>query len=180
MQSSGGVCHVAAIPFPGRGHINPMLSLCKILASRTHNQILITFVVTEEWLGYIGADPKPESIRFATISNVVPPERLKAADFPGFYEAVMAKMEAPFERLLDQLDPPVTAIIGCVELRWPVAVANRRSIPVASFWTMSASFYSMLHHLDVFLRHHHLTVDKLGNFIATVLNFSSEFIYLIN
>lgn len=178
MQNSDGVCHVVAIPYPGRGHISPMLSLCKILASRTPNQILITFVVTEEWLGYIGADPKPEVIRFATIPNVVALEGLRAADFPGFYEAVMTKMETPFERLLDQLELPITAIIGCVELRWPIAVANRRNIPVASFWTMSASFYSMLHHLDVFLQHRHLTVDKLGNFITIVLNFSSEFIYL--
>jgi hypothetical protein len=167
------VSHVVAMPFPGRGHINPMLNFCKILASRKPNKILITFVVTEEWLGYIGADPKPEAIRFTTIPNVIPPEREKAADFPGFYEAVMTKMEEPFERLIDKLEPTVNVIIGDVELRWPVAVANRRNIPVASFWTMSASFYSMLHHLDVFSRNHQLTVDKLGNylFVINMLNY---------
>ncbi|KAK7300886.1 hypothetical protein RJT34_11737 [Clitoria ternatea] len=163
MQSSGsgsGVCHVVAMPFPGRGHINPMMSLCKILASRNPNNILITFVVTEEWLGFIGADPKPDAIRFAAIPNVVPPEREKAAAFPAFYEATMTKMEAPFERLLDRLESPPNAILGDVELRWPIALANRRNIPVASFWTMSASFYSMLHHLDVFDRHRPLTLDR--------------------
>lgn len=160
---SSKVCHVLAMPFPGRGHINPMLSFCKILASQRPNQVLITFVITEEWLGYIGADPKPEAIRFATIPNVIPSEREKTGDFPGFYEAVMTKMEAPFERLLDQLVLPVDVIVGDVELRWPVAVANRRNIPVAAFWTMSASFYSMLHHLDVFSRDQHLTIDSLGN-----------------
>ncbi|XP_027332918.1 UDP-glycosyltransferase 87A1-like [Abrus precatorius] len=158
-SSAAGVCHVVAMPFPGRGHINPMMSLCKVLASKRPNQILITFVVTEEWLGFIGADPKPDAIRFAAIPNVIH-EREKAANFPAFYEAVMTKMEAPFERLLDRLEPPPTAILGCVELRWPIAVANRRNIPVAAFWTMSASFYFMLHHLDVFARHRHLTVDK--------------------
>ncbi|MCI19353.1 UDP-glycosyltransferase 87A1-like, partial [Trifolium medium] len=129
--------------------------------SRKPNKILITFVVTEEWLGYICTDPKPEAIRLTTIPNVIPPERERAADFTGFYEAVMTKMEEPFERLLDQLEPTVNAIIGDVELRWPVTVANRRNIPVAAFWTTSASFYSMLHHLDVFSRTHQLTVDKL-------------------
>ncbi|XP_027332920.1 UDP-glycosyltransferase 87A2-like [Abrus precatorius] len=142
-----GVCHVVAMPYPGRGHVNPMINFCKILVSKTPNDILITFVVTEEWLGYIGADPKPDAIRFATIPNVVPSERQRAADFPSFYEAVMMKMEAPFERLLDLLEPPPTVIIGCVELRWPIALANRRTIPVKAFWTMSASFCSMLHHL---------------------------------
>ena len=157
------MCHVVAMPFPGRGHINPMMNLCKTLASRKPNQILITFVVTEEWLGFLAGDPKPEAVRFAAIPNVVPPERLKAVDFPAFYEATMTKMEAPFEELLDRLEPPVSAIVGCVELRWPVAVANRRNIPVAAFWTMSASFYSMLHHLDVFARHRNLAVTTLGN-----------------
>jgi len=157
---SGAVCHVVAIPFPGRGHINPMMNLCKILALRRPNEILITFVVTEEWLGFIGADPTPEAIRLAAIPNVVPNERHKAANFPAFYEAVMTNMEAPFDRLLDQLEPPLTAILGCVELRWPIALANRRNIPVAAFWTMSASFYSMLHHLDVFAQQRRLKVDK--------------------
>uniref|UniRef100_A0A2N9G0R2 UDP-glycosyltransferases domain-containing protein n=1 Tax=Fagus sylvatica TaxID=28930 RepID=A0A2N9G0R2_FAGSY len=104
------VCHVVAMPFPGRGHINPMMNLCKLLSSKRHD-FIITLVVTEEWLGYIGSDPKPNNIRFASIPNVVPPERLKAVDFPGFYEATMTKMEAPFEQLLDRLEPPVDAIL---------------------------------------------------------------------
>ena len=167
MHSSGGkepttVCHVVAMPFPGRGHINPMMNLCKLLASRRPNDILITFVVTQEWLGYIGSDPKPDNICFASIPNVIPSEREKAADFPRFYEAVMTKMEDSFEQLLDQLAPPVTAIVGDVELRWPTAVGNRRNVPVAVLWTMSASFYSMLHHLQIFTRNRPLAVDLLG------------------
>ncbi|AES98784.1 putative UDP-glucuronosyl/UDP-glucosyltransferase [Medicago truncatula] len=172
-DSGNAVCHVVAMPFPGRGHINPMLSFCKILTSQKPNNLLITFVLTEEWLTFIGADPKPESIRFATIPNVIPPEREKAGDFPGFYEAVMTKMEAPFEKLLDQLELPVDVIVGDVELRWPVNVGNRRNVPVAAFWTMSASFYSMLHHLDVFSRKHHLTVDKLDEQAENIPGISS-------
>jgi len=140
-----------------------MLSLCKFLISRKPNNMLITFVVTEEWLGFIGSNPKPESIRFATIPNVAPPEREKTIDnFFEFYEAAMTKMEAPFEKLLDQLELPVNVIVGDVELRWPVDVGNRRNIPVASLWTMSASFYSMFHHLELFSRNQQLTHDKLG------------------
>ncbi|CAN1266513.1 UDP-glycosyltransferase 87A2 [Linum perenne] len=150
------VRHLVAMPFPGRGHINPMMNLCKLLASRTAN-LLITFVVTEEWLSYIESEPKPDIVQFRTIPNgIIPPERLKAVDFPGFYEAVMTEMESPFEQILDQLqelqDPPVTAIIGDVEVRWAVGVGNRRNIPVAAFWTMSASFFSMLYHLDASAR----------------------------
>ncbi|GAU31034.1 hypothetical protein TSUD_214700 [Trifolium subterraneum] len=116
---------------------------CKILASRKPNKIIITFVVTKEWLGYISSDPKPEAIHFTTIPNVIQPECEKTADFPGFYEVVMMKMEEPFERLLDQLEPTVNAIISDVELRWPVTVANRWNVLVAAFSTMSATFYSV-------------------------------------
>ncbi|KAF5727312.1 hypothetical protein HS088_TW22G01005 [Tripterygium wilfordii] len=159
------VCHVVAMPFPGRGHINPMMNVCKLLASR-NPATLITFVVTEEWLGYIGSDPKPANIRLASVPNVIPPERLKAADFSGFYEAVMTRIEAPFEELLDLLDPPaVSAILGDVELRWVIGVGNRRNIPVASVWTMSASLFSMLYHFDIFTqsRTRHSPLDLLAN-----------------
>ncbi|KAG5567058.1 hypothetical protein RHGRI_002581 [Rhododendron griersonianum] len=64
------VCHVVAMPFPGRGHINPMMSFCNLLVSKSE-EILITFVVTEEWLGFLGSEPKPANIRFATIPNVI-------------------------------------------------------------------------------------------------------------
>lgn len=155
------MCHVVAMPFPGRGHINPMMNLCKLLASRKKD-ILITFVVTEEWLGYIGSDPKPHNILFETIPNVIPPERLKAANFPGFYDAVMTKMEAPFEQLLDRLELPVAAIIGDIEVRWSTGVGNRRNIPVALFWTMSASVFSMFHHFDLHIKQSHAKIDLIG------------------
>ncbi|KAK9940873.1 hypothetical protein M0R45_017513 [Rubus argutus] len=142
------VLHVVAMPFPGRGHINPMMNLCKLLSSR-NPQLLITFAVTEEWLGFISSDPKPDNVRLASIPNVIPAERLKAADFPAFYEAVMTKMEAPFEQLLNRLEPPVSTIIADVEVLWGVEVGIRRNIPVALFWTMSAKFLSMLHRFNL-------------------------------
>ncbi|KAF3454066.1 hypothetical protein FNV43_RR04513 [Rhamnella rubrinervis] len=143
------VCHVVAMPFPGRGHINPMMNLCKLLASKRPD-ILITLVVTEEWLGFIGSDSKPDNIQFASIPNVIPPERLKAADFPSFYEAVMTKMEAPFDRLLDLLEPPVTTILADIEVLWGTKIGNRRNIPVTLLWTMSATFFSLLRFLNLF------------------------------
>ncbi|KAK9026281.1 hypothetical protein V6N11_039123 [Hibiscus sabdariffa] len=165
MDSSGKqttpACHVVAMPFPGRGHINPMMNLCKLLASKKKD-ILITFVVTEEWLGFIGSDPKPDNIRFETIPNVIPPERLKPTNFPAFYEAVMTKMEAPFEKLLDRLELPVTAIIGDIEVRWSTGVGNQRNIPVALLWTMSASVFSMFHYFDLHIKQNHAKIDLIA------------------
>ncbi|XVE58972.1 hypothetical protein DITRI_Ditri05aG0006500 [Diplodiscus trichospermus] len=135
--------HVVAIPYPGRGHINPMMNLCKLLASRKHD-LLITVVVTEEWLGFIGSCSKPDNINFASIPNVIPSELVRGADFPGFYETVMTKMETPFQELLDSLELPVTAILADTELKWAIRMGNRRNLPVASLCTTSATVFSIL------------------------------------
>ncbi|KAG6631146.1 UDP-glycosyltransferase 87A2-like isoform X3 [Carya illinoinensis] len=153
------VFHVVAIPFPCQGHVNAMMSLCKLLSSRSANPLLITFVVTEEWLECIGSNPKLENIRFASIPNFV--ERSKAVDFGGFNEAVKTKMEAPFEQLLDRLEPPVARILADFELQWALDFGIRRNIPVASLWTMSASFFSVLHHFYVFTQDRQSSVHVL-------------------
>jgi hypothetical protein len=155
-------CHVVAMPYPGRGHINPMMSLCKVLALKRPQHILVTFVVTEEWLGFIGSDPKPDNIRFATVPNVIPSEVGRAKDFPGFVEAVNTKMEAPFEELLDRLQPPVTAIVADTYVVWAIGVGNRRKIPVASLWPMSATVFSVLHHFELLVQHGHFPIEGSG------------------
>ncbi|GMI92025.1 hypothetical protein like AT2G30150 [Hibiscus trionum] len=160
MESSSSICHVVAVPYPGRGHVNPMMNLCKLLCSKTPN-ILITFVVTEEWLGFIASDNKPINVRFRTIPNVIPSELVRANDFPAFIAAVLTKMEAPFEVLLDRLEVelPVTAIIADTYMSWTVQVGQRRNIPVASFWTMPASVLSILHHFNLLVENHHFPAD---------------------
>jgi hypothetical protein len=40
--------HVVAVPFPGRGHINPMLAVCRHLAA-ADAALAVTVVVMEEW-----------------------------------------------------------------------------------------------------------------------------------
>ena len=52
-------------------------------------------------------------------------------------------MEAPVEELPDQLDPPVDRIIADFELQWPLDLAIRKEIPIASLWSISA--FSFLH-----------------------------------
>ncbi|XP_068338403.1 UDP-glycosyltransferase 87A1-like [Pyrus communis] len=155
--------HVAALPIPGRGHINPMMCLCNSLASLnaadSNINFLVTFIVTEEWLGFIGSDPKPDNVVFATIPNVIPSEIGRGADSPGFYETVLRKIRAPVEDLLDRLEPPVAALIADTYLVWSVEIGNLRNIPVASLWTMSASVYSVFHFFDLLVQHRHFPVN---------------------
>lgn len=147
VDGDAGRCHVVAMPYPGRGHINPMMNLCRLLASRG---LLVTFVVTEEWLGLLtsASPPLPPNLRLRPIPNVIPSEVGRGKDFNGFLEAVFTKMEAPFERLLDLLDPPAAGIVADTYLPWMVAVGRRRGIPVYSLFTMAAAFFSVLYHFD--------------------------------
>ncbi|KAA8550622.1 hypothetical protein F0562_002306 [Nyssa sinensis] len=160
-QTNGCHFHVVVLPYPGRGHINPMMNLCKSIASRS-NDILITVVLTEEWLGFIGSDSKPANIRFATIPNVLPSELVRGADVMGFIEATQTKMKEPIERLLDQLETPVNLILADIILLWPVKVGNQRNIPVALLWPMSASVFSIYYHFSLD-QNLHLTIESAGS-----------------
>ncbi|XP_048139964.1 UDP-glycosyltransferase 87A1-like [Rhodamnia argentea] len=144
MDRRASTCHVVAVPYPARGHINPVLNLCKILASQAPH-VAITFVLTEEWLTLIGSDQNPSNTSFATIPNVLPSERVRAQHFSEFVEAVFTKMETPFEELLDRLRPPPTLIVADTFLSWAVRIGNQRNIPVALFWTTAASNFSCLY-----------------------------------
>ncbi|TKW17301.1 hypothetical protein SEVIR_5G357700v4 [Setaria viridis] len=94
----------AAVPRPWPHQ--PHASLCRLL----------TVVLTEEWLGLLGAPAAllPECVRLATIPNVIPSEHGRAADFSGFIEAVHTKMEAPVERLLRGVAAAPAAVVLAV------------------------------------------------------------------
>ncbi|PRQ34653.1 putative 7-deoxyloganetin glucosyltransferase [Rosa chinensis] len=154
------ICHVVAMPYPGRGHINTMMYLCKLLASQ-ETDILITLVLTEECLGFIGSEDKLDNIRFATIPNVLPSELVHAADMNAFIEAALSRMEIPFDQLLDQLKPLPTLIVADTFLPWAVSVGNRRNIQVASFWPMSASIFSVFQYFHLFAQNGHFPVDLI-------------------
>ncbi|OIV95074.1 hypothetical protein TanjilG_10894 [Lupinus angustifolius] len=130
--------HIVVVPYPSRGHINPMLNFCKILVSK-NSDILITFVVTEEWLNSIGSEQQPQNLRFCSVPNVVPELGGSADNFLSVVKAVMTKMEAPFEEILDQLKPQPKIIICDAFLFWAIDVGIRKNIPVAPFWTTSTS-----------------------------------------
>ncbi|KAL8129871.1 hypothetical protein V2J09_019026 [Rumex salicifolius] len=169
-SSAAGKCHLVAVPYPGRGHINPLLNLCRLIASKSPN-LTITFVVTEEWLGFLtdGFEPDPPAnFRFGVIPQVVPSEAGRADDMESFLEAVYSKMEAPVDRLLDRLEPPVTALVCDAFMYWVLEVASRRNIPAAALCPTSASMYNLLSHYDLLIQNGHvpLVVSERGNEIV--------------
>ncbi|KAK6797007.1 hypothetical protein RDI58_004708 [Solanum bulbocastanum] len=143
-------CHILAIPYPGRGHINPLMNLCKLIVATSTPDLLlqISFIVTEEWFSIFKSEPKPDNIQFRTIPNVIPSEKNRSKDLPGFMEAVFTKMEAPVDCILDGFPKP-NVILADSFLPWAVSIGERRNIPVASFWTTSATVFSILYHYQL-------------------------------
>ncbi|CAM8964383.1 unnamed protein product [Rhodiola kirilowii] len=166
MASSSLACdsyHLVALPYPGRGHINPMLTLCMNLTQRmedTNNLLNITFIVTEEWLGFLSSDPPlPPNIRYVTIPNVIPSELVRAEDVRSFISAVMTVMAAPCEDVIKQMRLPPDMILSDFFMPWAVEVGKRRSVPVALFWPMSATMFSMFSHFELLKQNGHFPVD---------------------
>ncbi|KAH0997604.1 hypothetical protein GBA52_021468 [Prunus armeniaca] len=118
-------------------------------------------IAKEEWHGFIGSEAKPDNVRFATVPNVIPSELVRAADMDGFIEAIMTNMEAPFERLLGQLEQPPVLIVADTFLPWAIRVGNRRNVPAASFWPMPASVFSVFQHFHLLAENGHFPVDLL-------------------
>ncbi|KAI7726309.1 hypothetical protein M8C21_009729 [Ambrosia artemisiifolia] len=162
--------HVVAIPYPRRGHINPMMNLCKLIALRNPSDFLITVVVTEEWLSFIECEPKPPNVRFATIPNVIPSEKNRAADFPGFIKAAQTKMEHPAEQLLRGMEVPITVLLYDCFLYWVVNIGQRLNIPVASFSAISATVFSMFYHYNLLVENGHVG-DKFSGNIEEIVDY---------
>ncbi|KAI3986873.1 hypothetical protein MKX01_014574 [Papaver californicum] len=149
-------CHIVAVPFPGRGLINPMMNFCKHLARKLDDNVKITFVVTEEWLGILESTLMPSQIHLQSIPNVIPSEFVWSStlDFESFHEIVVAAMEAPFEHVLNTSEP-VTAIIADFYLIWAISIGNQRNIPVVLFWPAPSFVLSVMYHVDLLTKNGH-------------------------
>ncbi|KAF3633079.1 putative UDP-glycosyltransferase 87A2-like [Capsicum annuum] len=160
-KSSKFNCHIVAMPYPGRGHVNPMMNFCKIVVAKYPN-IFISFIVTEEWHSFISWDKLPENINYATIPNVIPSEVGRAKDFPGFFKATLTKLEGPVEKLVDELLMKPSVIVYDTYLSWVIGLGNRKNIPVASFFTMSAAVFSISYHMDLLAQNGHYNANLTG------------------
>ncbi|KAI3933112.1 hypothetical protein MKW92_002268 [Papaver armeniacum] len=149
-------CHIVAVPFPGRGLINPMMNFCKHLANKLGDNIKITFVITEEWLGILESTPMPPQILLRSIPNVIPSEfsRSLTLDFESFLEIVVAELEAPFKAVLNTSEP-ASCIITDFYLTWAYSIGNQRNIPVVTFWTTSSFVFFVLCHADLLTKNGH-------------------------
>ncbi|XP_023554156.1 7-deoxyloganetin glucosyltransferase-like [Cucurbita pepo subsp. pepo] len=142
--------HAVCIPYPAQGHINPMLSLAKLLH---HTGFHITFVNTEYNHRRLLRSRGPDSLnglldfQFRTIPDGLPfSDSNSTQDVPSLCESTSKNCLAPFCDLISQLNsaadvPSVSCIVGDAIMSFSMLAANEFKIPYALFWTASACGY---------------------------------------
>lgn len=148
--------HVFMVCFPGQGHINPMLRLAKILASKG---LLITFSTTET----IGqkmkkanniTDDKPTPfgsgfIRFEFFGDGCPEDDPKRSDL-DFYipqlELVGKQVLPIMIKKHNQEGRTVNCFINNPFIPWVCDVAFDFGIPCATLWVQSCAVFSAYYH----------------------------------
>ncbi|KAL8162464.1 hypothetical protein V2J09_013953 [Rumex salicifolius] len=140
---------VFAVPQRGlHGHVNPMLSFCVSLVSKSRGTCSardahVTLVVTKSWLGSTHHEAGGSGDRMICFLES---------------DETMAEEEA-LERLLDTAEPPPDVIVADGFLAWAVGVGERRNIPVASFWPASASLFTAACHYHLLLHAYSFPLD---------------------
>ncbi|KAK3197870.1 hypothetical protein Dsin_021285 [Dipteronia sinensis] len=146
------VCHILAVPFPYKGHSNPMLNLCKLLASKKPD-LLITFVTEETYTSSSTAN-FPPNIRFSyQPKNTIPSLKSHTADEISVDQEFLTKLGAPFEELLDsftQTTHPVTTILTDFLLTSVIHAGVHRNIPIAVLWITPITEFSIHCHTNLF------------------------------
>ncbi|KAM0947901.1 putative 7-deoxyloganetin glucosyltransferase [Dioscorea sansibarensis] len=134
--------HLAVIPWPGRGHINPMLNLSRSLLSKA-KQTIITFIITEEWLKILHSSLSfPPNLRLVSIPNILTSEHSRGTDILSFSHMVFTQMGGPVEKLLlEQVNDSIDVIIADAVLPWVPGIAAKLDVPVVSVFTMSVSLF---------------------------------------
>lgn len=133
--------HAVMLAMPLAGHINPMLELCYILASKG---FIVTFVNTEFNRTLTPSISNP-NIRFKYIPDGLPPEHGRTTHLVELLKSVYAHMGGPFEKLIESLlpqEPSITCIIANGFLDFAQHTAKKLGLPYVAFWTQSAASYA--------------------------------------
>ncbi|EOA16557.1 hypothetical protein CARUB_v10004716mg [Capsella rubella] len=157
------LAHVMLVSFPGQGHINPLLRLGKLIASKG---LLVTFVTTEQpWGKKMRQANKIQEgvlkpvglgfIRFVFFSDGLTDKDEKRADFNAFRPHLEAVGKQEIKNLVKRYNKePVTCLINNAYVPWVCDVAEELQIPSAVLWVQScaclAAYYYYHHRLVKF------------------------------
>ncbi|KAF8104915.1 hypothetical protein N665_0165s0004 [Sinapis alba] len=146
--SSGQKPHVVCVPFPGQGHINPMLQVAKLLHAKGFHVTFVNNVYNHNRLqrsrGANELNSVP-SFQFESIPDgLLETDGDRMQDLPSLCEATMKNCVAPFKELLQRINardddvPPVSCIVADGIMSFTLDAAEELGVPCVLFWTTSA------------------------------------------
>ncbi|GJN23668.1 hypothetical protein PR202_gb11334 [Eleusine coracana subsp. coracana] len=140
--------HILVVPFPGQGHMNPMLHFAKALASRG---VATTFVTTRFVARTAGVDAAPASV--ATISDGHDEGGFASAASVGEYiekqrVAAAASLAALVEASSRENKKPFTCIVYDAFEQSVPPVAARMGVPAVPFSTQSCAVSAVYHYVS--------------------------------
>ncbi|XP_022769551.1 UDP-glycosyltransferase 74G1-like [Durio zibethinus] len=141
--------HVLIFPYPGQGHINPMLQFAKRLVSKGVKVTLVTTIFLSKSLF---SDPSAASIDLRTISDGFDEGgygQAGSADVyvPTFRSVGSTSLTSLIKKLVDT-GYPIHALVYDGFLPWALDVAKQFGIPSAVFFTQSCAVNSVYYHVS--------------------------------
>ncbi|XVF85579.1 hypothetical protein PTKIN_Ptkin17bG0128600 [Pterospermum kingtungense] len=140
--------HVLILPFPGQGHINPMLQFATRLVSKG---VKATLVTTIFFSNSIYSNPT-SSIQLHTISDGFDEGGLAQAGSPDVYLSTFKSVGS--QSLVDLIHElgvgavPVDAIVYDSFMPWTLDVAKKFGLRAAVFFTQSCAVNSIHYHVS--------------------------------
>ncbi|KAF6149452.1 hypothetical protein GIB67_016990 [Kingdonia uniflora] len=139
--------HAICIPYPAQGHVNPFLTLAKLLHFKGFH---VTFVNTEFNHKRLVNSRGPDAVKglddfqFKTIPDGMPPsDPGTTQDIPALCESIRKNCIGPFRDLIKKLNestevPNVTCIVSDGVMSFTLEAAEELGIPEVVFFTSSA------------------------------------------
>ncbi|CAH2033612.1 unnamed protein product [Thlaspi arvense] len=145
--SSGQKPHAVFMPFPGQGHINPMLKVAKLLHAKGFHITFVNNIYNQNRLlrsrGQNSLDGLP-SFQFEAIPDgLLETDGDSMQDVPTLCAATMKNCLAPFKELLSRINarddvPPVSCIVSDGMTTFTLDASEELGVPNVVFWTTSA------------------------------------------
>ncbi|KAL2455733.1 UDP-glycosyltransferase 83A1 [Abeliophyllum distichum] len=141
--------HVLLIPFPGQGHVIPLMELALNLAKHGFK---VTFVNTEFiHERVINALPGTENVQ-ELIQMVSLPDGLESSDnrseFGKLWESILDVMPGELNALIERINGSESEKISCLiadaAMGWALEVAEKMGIKKVAFWPAAAALLALL------------------------------------
>ncbi|XP_061366530.1 UDP-glycosyltransferase 83A1-like [Gastrolobium bilobum] len=143
---------VLVLPYPGQGHVNPMMKFsqnlvehgCKVYFVNTdfnHKRVVSSMVEQQESL-----DESHSLLKLVSIPDGFRPEDDRT-DFAKFFDAMLSTMPSMLQKKIEEIhlngEDRICCIVADLNMGWALNVGNKLGIKGAIFWPATAAMFAM-------------------------------------